>query len=145
MVCPSYGDLNIPLKVITCNAAISACEKGRKWEEALTLLWAARRSGVEPDRITYSSALGAVQSAAPDDGRVSAKLREWPAAAALLEAMQQAGLEASGFNYGSVIDTSKKADVLHSSTSYYIILFYRTLYIIVYIIIIRYDVLLYYI
>merc|ERR1711865_370939 len=48
--------------VISFNAAISACEKGGKWERALELLQEMRQSGVQPDVISFSSAISACES-----------------------------------------------------------------------------------
>eukprot|EP00622_Pseudochattonella_farcimen_P001389 FR736071.1.p1 GENE.FR736071.1~~FR736071.1.p1 ORF type:complete len:180 (+),score=12.88 FR736071.1:2-541(+) len=46
--------------VITYNAAISACEKGVKWERALDLLDEMTRRGIAPNVISYSAVLEAM-------------------------------------------------------------------------------------
>ena len=45
----------VKLNVISYNAAISACEKGKQWEQALSLLKKIWRSQLEPDVIQCSS------------------------------------------------------------------------------------------
>merc|ERR1712060_576276 len=45
--------------VITCNAAISACEKGARWHEALGILSDMRLRRLELDVITYNAAISA--------------------------------------------------------------------------------------
>ena len=43
--------------VITYNAAISACEKCKQWQQALCLLAEMRSVNVLPDDITYQAAI----------------------------------------------------------------------------------------
>ena len=45
--------------VITCNALISACEKGWMTERALQLFDAMQQQGLQPDVITYSALVSA--------------------------------------------------------------------------------------
>ena len=45
--------------VISYNSAISACEKGQQWEQALRLLLEMRSSRLEPNVISYNSAISA--------------------------------------------------------------------------------------
>jgi pentatricopeptide repeat protein len=47
--------------VITYNAAISACEKEGKWQQALALLDQMRDQGVTADVITYNAAISACE------------------------------------------------------------------------------------
>ena len=42
--------------VITCNAAISACEKGKQPDKGLELLEETQGKGMEPGSITYNAA-----------------------------------------------------------------------------------------
>ena len=52
--------------VISYSAAISACEKGGRWEQALEVFDEMRSRGVEPNVITYTSAMSAcVKSGEP--------------------------------------------------------------------------------
>ena len=45
--------------VITCNALISACEKGEELERALEVLEAMQQQDVAPSLITYSALISA--------------------------------------------------------------------------------------
>ena len=47
--------------VITCSAAISACEKAKQLRKALELLEEMRQKGLEPDVITYNAAISACE------------------------------------------------------------------------------------
>ena len=47
--------------VVSYSAAISACEKGKQWEQALNLLQEMARSQLEPDVIIYNSATTACE------------------------------------------------------------------------------------
>ena len=60
---------------ISCNAAISACEKGKRWELALELLEECK-TWATVDTITYSAAISACE-----------KCAEWQHAIALLKTM----------------------------------------------------------
>ena len=53
----SHERYGVKPNVITYNAAISACEKGRQWERALELLRDMEGKGVEPDVITYNAVI----------------------------------------------------------------------------------------
>ena len=46
---------------ITCNAAISACEKGEQWQQALELFERMWCESVKRDTITYNSAISAYE------------------------------------------------------------------------------------
>ena len=67
------------------NAAIDACGKGGRWEEALSLLREMGSAGVRPDAFSFSSAISA-QAKAPDG---------WRRALALLRLMHMLGLDPS--------------------------------------------------
>ncbi len=47
--------------VISYNSAISACEKGQQWEQALRLLLEMRSSRLEPNVMSYNSAISACE------------------------------------------------------------------------------------
>eukprot|EP00929_Paragymnodinium_shiwhaense_P070278 TRINITY_DN35595_c2_g1_i2.p1 TRINITY_DN35595_c2_g1~~TRINITY_DN35595_c2_g1_i2.p1 ORF type:complete len:477 (-),score=114.01 TRINITY_DN35595_c2_g1_i2:142-1572(-) len=47
----------------TCNAAVSACEKGRQWAYASLILTTMKELGPEPDVVTYNAALSACEKA----------------------------------------------------------------------------------
>ena len=46
---------------ISYNSAISACEKGHQWEQALSTLQDMRLPQLEPDVISYSAAISACE------------------------------------------------------------------------------------
>ena len=46
---------------ITCNALISACDKGKQPEQALEVLEAVHQQGVLPNVITYSALISACE------------------------------------------------------------------------------------
>jgi len=50
--------------VISFSAAISACEKGQQWEQALQLLETMLWLGVEANIITFNAVLSALEKAA---------------------------------------------------------------------------------
>ena len=76
------------------NAAIDACGKSGRWEEALSLLrQMASMPSVSPDAFSFSSAIAA-QAKAPDG---------WRRALALLRAMRMHGLEPSRYCYNAAI------------------------------------------
>ena len=52
-------DRGIEPNVISYNSAISACEKGKQWEEALRLLQEMTDRGIEPDMFSYKSTIEA--------------------------------------------------------------------------------------
>ena len=47
--------------VITYSAAISACEKGQQWEEALRLLGEMKKKDITPNVITYNTTISACE------------------------------------------------------------------------------------
>ena len=47
--------------MISYSATISACEKGERWEQALSLLPEVRRSWLGPDVISYNAATSACE------------------------------------------------------------------------------------
>ena len=47
--------------VISYNAAISACEKGQRWEKALQLVREGVWQGLAPNVISYSAAISACE------------------------------------------------------------------------------------
>eukprot|EP00927_Polykrikos_kofoidii_P047202 TRINITY_DN41306_c0_g1_i1.p1 TRINITY_DN41306_c0_g1~~TRINITY_DN41306_c0_g1_i1.p1 ORF type:complete len:187 (+),score=10.58 TRINITY_DN41306_c0_g1_i1:42-563(+) len=65
---------------ITCNAVISACEKGFQWAGALWILSAMQESGPEPDTVSYNAAISACE-----------KRRYWEKSVALLHEMKDKG------------------------------------------------------
>ena len=51
------------------NAAISACDKGGRWDQALVLLYRMEVSGITPDAVSYSAAIAACGHGGADDDR----------------------------------------------------------------------------
>ena len=51
----------LPPNEISYSAAISACEKGKQWEEALRLLQQTTCRALTPDKISYSAAISACE------------------------------------------------------------------------------------
>ena len=54
-------NVSMPPDIITYSAAISACEKGQKWQQALGLLAETRSVSVLPNVITYNTAISACE------------------------------------------------------------------------------------
>ena len=50
-----------PANTITCNAAISVCEKGRQCQRTLHLMGNMQAEGIPADTITYSAAISACE------------------------------------------------------------------------------------
>ena len=76
----------------TYSAAMSACEKVGKWENALELFREMQSHGIHPDAISYSAAI-----AACDKGH------QWERALTLLDEMPSAGVEPDDITYASAI------------------------------------------
>jgi pentatricopeptide repeat protein len=51
----------LPPSVVSCNATISACEKGKHWEGALRLLQEMLHQLLTPDVVCYSAAISACE------------------------------------------------------------------------------------
>ena len=47
--------------VVSHNAAISACEKGKRWAEALRLLQEMLRTSLTPDVVSHSAVISACE------------------------------------------------------------------------------------
>ena len=54
--------VQIQPNVISYNAAVSACEKGGCWQEALTLFEAMPEAQIQQDVISYSAAISAIMA-----------------------------------------------------------------------------------
>ena len=52
---------SIQIDTITCNAAVSACEKGGEWARALDILGVMARSSIQMDTFTCSVAISACE------------------------------------------------------------------------------------
>merc|ERR1711966_109308 len=84
--------------VVTYNAAISACEKGGKWEKALSLHKEMRGDGLKPNVISYSAAISACQK--------GTQLEE---ALSLLEEMCEEGIKPNVVTYTALIQACASA------------------------------------
>merc|ERR1711904_202411 len=79
--------------VISFNAAISACEKGGQWEQALALLDKMRKNGVTPpDVISFNAAISAC-----------GKGGQWRRAVSLLDEMPKCGVTPDVISFNAAI------------------------------------------
>merc|ERR1711924_215713 len=78
--------------VISFNAAISACEKGRKWECALELLETMSGRGVKPNVVSFNAVISACE-----------KGRKWERALDLLENMRARRVEPDLISFKAAI------------------------------------------
>ena len=69
--------LKIKDNVITYSAAVSACAKGSRPEEALQLLREMRRSGLQPNVITYNPAISACAKGSLEPSWNQAGTKAW--------------------------------------------------------------------
>jgi len=56
---PSSLSAGLVPDIVTCNSAVSACEKGEQPERALEVFHGLRRQGVTPNAITYNALISA--------------------------------------------------------------------------------------
>merc|ERR1712136_595237 len=68
--------------VISCSAAITACEKSGQWERALCLFQEMLRQGLQPDIVSYSVTISACE-----------KGGQWEHTLELLHEMRQCGMQ----------------------------------------------------
>jgi len=78
--------------VVACSAAMSACGKGQRWVEALSLLCEMRSSAVPPNGFSYAAAIGAC-----------GKSGQWAQALALWEEARCSGVKLSSVVCSTVI------------------------------------------
>eukprot|EP00913_Durusdinium_trenchii_P015660 g14720.t2 len=78
-------------------AAISACEKGGQWPEALKLFEAMPETKVQPDVISYSAAISACE-----------KCGQWPQALKLFHAMPKAKVQPNVISHNAAISACEK-------------------------------------
>ncbi|CAK0897833.1 unnamed protein product [Prorocentrum cordatum] len=81
------------------NAATSACEKGKRWQQALLLISEMQQAKLEPDVIRYSAGISACE-----------KGEQWQRALALLSEMRQAKLEPNLITYNAGISACEKGE-----------------------------------
>lgn len=80
---------SVEINAVVCNASVSGCAAGGKWDQVLRM-WRrlARHGGIESDVVTLNAAVGAYRG----DG-------EWWRAFDMLDAMLQDGLESDGITF----------------------------------------------
>ena len=88
------------LHVITYNAAVSAGEKGKQWQQALFLLTAVRSNDFSPNVITINAAISACE-----------KCEKWQQALGLLAAAINADLRPNTTTYGAAISACGKGEL----------------------------------
>ncbi|CAE8612497.1 unnamed protein product [Polarella glacialis] len=83
--------------VISYSSAISACEKGGKWQLALSLLHGMPDERVIPNKISYNAAISACE-----------KVGKWQLALSLLSSMPDMGLIPDEIGYNAAISACEK-------------------------------------
>ena len=85
--------------LVSYSAGISACEKGRQWQQALSLLIEMWEATLEPNVISYTAGISACE-----------KGDQWQRALALLSEMWEAKLEPNVISYNAGISACEKAN-----------------------------------
>ncbi|CAE8651144.1 unnamed protein product [Polarella glacialis] len=128
---PRGGELEIPRpSAVTYNAVISACGRGRQWAKAMGLLQEMQRVELEPDVISYGSAVRGLQASfavgaaellldlrarglQPSQeachSAVSAASASWQRAVALLGEIRLVRLMPGLVGYNAAIDACRQA------------------------------------
>ncbi|CAE8623684.1 unnamed protein product, partial [Polarella glacialis] len=79
--------------VVSYNAAVNACEKGRTWERAIGLVQEMLRGGgVAPDIITFNSAISACE-----------KAQQWEIALSLVAVLTSQGLSPDRVTFNAAL------------------------------------------
>ncbi|CAE8633242.1 unnamed protein product, partial [Polarella glacialis] len=90
-------------------AAMSACDKGKQWQLALSLLLSMTGSGLAPDLVTYNSAISALSLIKHNsDNNTVRKGGQWCTALALLADMTEARLYLDQVSYNTAITACSK-------------------------------------
>ncbi|CAK0863428.1 unnamed protein product [Prorocentrum cordatum] len=84
--------------VISYNAGISACEKGKQWQPALALLSEMREAKLEPDVISYNAAIC-----------TSERCSQWRHAFSLLRVMRERHVETNDISYNLCITAYERS------------------------------------
>ncbi|CAN0215578.1 unnamed protein product [Ectocarpus sp. 12 AP-2014] len=105
----SQAAAGLPPDLRPFNAAIDACARAGRWERALSLLREIEEAGLEPDVISFTSAIAAFRSwkagAAAGVGE-----RELGLALGLLEEMKSRGLPPTSFSHSAAIKLCTEAN-----------------------------------
>eukprot|EP00435_Cladocopium_sp_Y103_P065880 s821_g27.t4 len=84
---------------VSCfNAAISSCEKGREWQQALRIFSSIRTTSLQPDMISYSAAMSSCEKAG-----------EWQHALCLFKDMCFAKVPVDVISFNAAISSCEKA------------------------------------
>ncbi|CAK0904407.1 unnamed protein product [Prorocentrum cordatum] len=84
--------------VISYNAGISACEKGKQWQPALALLSEMWEAKLEPDVISYNAAIC-----------TSERCSQWRHAFLLLRVMRERHVETNDISYNLCITAYERS------------------------------------
>ena len=87
--------------VISYNAAVSACEKGGQWQEAMTLFEAMPKAQIQPNVISYNAGISACE-----------KGGQWQEALALFEAMPKAQIQQDVISYSAAVTMAGSIDIV---------------------------------
>jgi len=91
------SEKGIQPNVISYSAAISACEKGGQWQEALKLFREMSEKGIQPNVISYSAAISACE-----------KGGQWQEALKLFREMSEEGIQPNVISYNAAISACEK-------------------------------------
>ncbi|CAK0847313.1 unnamed protein product [Prorocentrum cordatum] len=83
--------------VVSFNAGISACEKGKQWQRALALMSEMRETKLEPDAISYNAGISACE-----------RCGHWRQALSLFGEMFESSLEPDELFYNLVITVCER-------------------------------------
>ncbi|CAE8635817.1 unnamed protein product [Polarella glacialis] len=91
---------NSQLSAVHLNAAVSACEKGQRWQASLALLDEAERVGPQPDATTFNSTMAACLRG-----------EQWQLTLALLGRMRASSLQPGRPSYGAALGGLQQASL----------------------------------
>ncbi|CAE8732097.1 unnamed protein product, partial [Polarella glacialis] len=90
-------DNTVDLDMYHYSSCITACEKGYKWQAALSLLWQMPELRIQPDNVCYNSAISACE-----------KGGQWTLALALLCQMPESRVEPDTISFNAAISACEK-------------------------------------
>ena len=98
------ADIKVQPNLITFNAAISACEKGREWKKALSVIDGMLNVSVEPDIVSFNAALSACY-----------KTTQWQHSLGLFNALPKADIIPDVLSFTVAISTFEQSGRVNSS------------------------------